>query len=143
LLAAAADDTAARWARLLDGASVVSARTLLLARPEVVLVRCPVASLARAAALTTLAGAAAVVVAPLGEAVPLPWWGRRFHRFIVPDQAAAREWAAAGVALGRLVVVPPAAPDAPPSSEEGAALRTVLEEVRAMGLRPDIRRRAR
>lgn len=86
---------------------------LLHHRAGVVHVRLPVASLAGAALAATFAGARAVVVTPLGEPRPLPWWERRFARYVLPSQRLARRWAAAGVALGRLVVVEPGADPSP------------------------------
>lgn len=85
-------------------------------RAGVVHVRLPVARLAGAALAATLAGARAVVVTPLGEPRPLPWWERRFARYVLPSQRLARRWAATGVALGRLVVVEPGAD---PAAGEG------------------------
>lgn len=104
-----------RWARARATAWGVAwvdrpdPRALRRLGAEVVWARWPVDDLARVAAATTLAGVAAVVVTPLGPARPLPWWERRFHRYLLPSQGAARAWRAAGVALGRLVVVEPGA----------------------------------
>lgn len=79
------------------------------ARAGVVHVRLPIEDLGRAAWVATLARARAVVVTPLGEPAPLPWWERRFARYVLPSQRLARRWTAAGVALGRVVVVEPGA----------------------------------
>lgn len=136
MLGAAADPVAARWASALGGRVVVRGRSLVLARPQIVIARVPVAALGRAALAATLAGAAAVVAAPVDAPGALPRWERRFHRFFVERPDAARAWVGAGIALGRLVLVPA-------GRDEGSALRAAIEEVRAMALRPDIRPRAR
>ena len=129
---AAAEAVAARWSSVLGAGVATRGRELLGA--DVVIARVPVDDLRRVAALATLAGARAVIAAPIGPATRLPWWERRFHRYLLDGQDAARGWASAGVALGRLVVVAP-------GPDEGDALRAVVDEVRAMALRPDIRPR--
>lgn len=136
VLGAAADPVVGRWASALGGRVVARGRSLLLARPELVIARVPVADLGRVALAATIAGAAAVIAAPIGAPTALPRWERRFHRFFVEDPDTARAWVGAGIALGRVVLVS-AGPD------EGSAIRAAIEEVRAMALRPDIRPRAR
>ncbi|MDP2315566.1 MAG: hypothetical protein Q8P41_21890 [Pseudomonadota bacterium] len=138
MLAPAGDPEASRLAHLLDAPLVPKGRRLLTLRPEVVLVRGPPSWLAHAALVTTLVGAAAVIAVPLGPAEKLPWWERRFHRFLFASQAEARAWSAAGLAMGRLVVVPPGA-----DAVERAALEAAIGEVRSMARRPDARRSAR
>jgi hypothetical protein len=127
------DPATARLADLLAAVVVADGCALARVRPEIVVARLPTAALWTAAIASTVAGAAAVVAVPLGPAVPLPWWGRRFHRLLLPSQALAREWQAAGVALGRLVVVEPG-----PDRAERAALVAVLTEVGSMARRPGI-----
>lgn len=138
VLSAVVDPAAVRLGRLLDVPVVSTPRALLLARPHLVLVRGPVDTLRRAALLTTLVGARAVIALPVGPASPLPWWGRRFHRLVFGTQAEARAWGAVGVALGRLVVV-----EAGADAVERSALHAVIGEVLSMARRPDMRRRAR
>ncbi len=141
VLGVVADPGTVRMARLLDVPVVERARALVRLRPDAVFVRGPVETLAVAALVTTLAGVAAVLavpVGPAGPAAPLPWWSRRFHRFILGSQEDARAWGAAGIALGRLVVCAGG-----PDDEERSALLSVQGEALAMALRPDIRRRAR
>jgi hypothetical protein len=144
VLAPATEARAARLAALLGAAVVARGRALLRARPDGVFVvgaadggerprgqREPAGSteaLARAAAVCTVAGAAAVVLVWDGTPPPLPWWGRRFHRILCGAQDQARAWRAAGVALGRLVVVEPGDDEA-----EGRALTALVAEVWAMG----------
>ena len=138
VLGVVADPGTVRMARLLDVPVLERARALVRLRPDAVFVRGPVETLAVAALGTTLAGVAAVLAVPVGPAAPLPWWSRRFHRFILGSQEDARAWGAAGIALGRLVVCAGGSDD-----EERSALLSVQEEALAMALRPDIRRRAR
>ncbi len=138
VLGSVAEPGAARLGRLLGVTVLERGRALLRYRPQVVLVRLPVGELGRAALLTTLAGASAVIAVPIGPARPLPWWARRYHRFLLASQAEARAWGDAGIALGRLVVVEPAS-----DAEERHALEALVHEVAAMALGPDIRRRAR
>ncbi len=77
----------------------------------------------------TLGGVSAVVGvldrAPPGTGVPGGRWHRRVHRFVAADQEVARVWGRAGIALGRIVVVPAGA-------HEREGLEAVLREVRAM-----------
>lgn len=93
----------------------------------------------RALALT-LGGAAAVVLTPRFGPRTLPWWGRRFARWVLPSQEVARAWTA-HVPLGRLVVVEPAPGDAPGLAPgETDALAAIYAEVWSMA---HPRRRAR
>lgn len=132
------DPGAVRLGRMLGAPVVSRGRSVLWGRAEVVFVRLPVDELRHAAVLATLAGVSAAVAVPFGAPAPLPWWGRRYHRILVPSQDAARAWGATGVALGRLVVVGEGE-----GPDEVAALRAVVDEVRAAALGPDIRPRAR
>lgn len=127
VLGAVADREAARLGRLLDVPTLSSVRALFGRRPRVVLVRGPLAAMGRPALGATLAGVAGVVYLPVGPAAPLPWWGRRFHRLLFASQEEARAWNAAGVALGRLVVVEPGGDDL-----ERRALVAMIEEVASM-----------
>jgi hypothetical protein len=110
ILAERGDPVAARWAAVTGALLVERGRHLLAmhraSRPQVVHVRLPVGSLARAALACTLAGVRAVVVTPLGAATTLPAWERRFHRWVHLTQDEARAWRGAGIALGRQVVLP-------------------------------------
>ena len=60
----------------------------------------------------------------LARTSPFPWWNRRFHRFIVPNQGRARALLLAGLSLGRIVV-----------AQEKAGLMKMYEEVRRMHTR--------
>ena len=120
-----------RLASILGVPLILDAWALRLARPRLVLVCLPVADLGRAAWDCTRAGAAVVIAAPLGAPAPLPWWGRRFHRILLSSQEEARGWRAAGVALGRLVVVAPG-----DEADERRALQAVLAESLSMARRP-------
>lgn len=102
-------------------------------RVEVVHVFLPVEGLASAALATTLGGVLAVLVTPVGAPRALPWWERRFHRYVLPSQAEALAWRAAGVALGRLAVVPGIGGS---EAVDGTALRALYVESAAMGRRP-------
>lgn len=116
------------------GAALVPVSALALRREgaRVVHVRVPVSQLLSAAAACTLGGAAAVVVTPRGEPMPLPWWGLRFQRFVVGSQEEAHAWRRVGLPLGRLVVV-----EDGPVDWQAAALGAVYAEVASMGRRPD------
>lgn len=61
----------------------------------------------------TLGRVAAMIVTPLGPPVEPPWWHRRVHRMVFPSQIAAREWSAAGWAMGRMAVAAPGVARAP------------------------------
>lgn len=124
----------ARIGRLLDVPTIVSVRALARRRPHVLLLRGPLEGMMLAALGATIAGVAAVIYLPVGPAAPLPWWGRRFHRLLLPSQAEARAWSDAGVALGRLVVVEPG-----DDLEERRGLAAVIEEVASMANRPAVR----
>lgn len=87
--------------------------------------------LGRAALITTLGGARAVLLFPTGTPRKLPRWERRFHRYVLQDQETARAWARAGVALGRVVVLSPEHAD--------EALAALIREVRSMSGGPDER----
>jgi hypothetical protein len=122
------DPLSDRLTRLSGGIPVASARSLVRVRPALVHVRLPVDSLAGAAFWSTVAGARAVLVTPLGQPRRLPWWERRFHRFVLPSQEAARAWRSVGIALGRIVVVEPG-----DDESEAEALRSVYTESLSMG----------
>ena len=106
-------------------------RGLRRARVEVVVARGGPALLRTAAWSATLGGALAVIASPTGPVAPLPWWERRFLRYLLRSQAEARAWRAVGVALGRLVVVEPGEGEA-----EAEALLAICTEAASMGRRP-------
>jgi hypothetical protein len=101
-----------------------AAVALRRARAEIVLVSGTDPELLRAAWVTTLAGARAVLLFPTGSPRALPRWARRFHRYVVADQEQARAWARAGAGLGRLFVLPEVNAD--------EALDALIAEVRSM-----------
>jgi len=105
-------------------AGLRAALGLRRAGADIVLVSGTDPELARAAWITTLGGARAVVLFPTGTPRALPRWSRRFHRYVLADQDAARAWARAGAGLGRVFVLP----------EEHAqeALEALIAEVRSM-----------
>ena len=70
-----------------------------------------------------------VLLTPLGDPAPLPAWGWRFHRLVLPSQAAARAWVEF-VPLGRLVVVETEDP-----ALEIASLRAIYGESVSMARR--------
>ena len=137
VLSEASDPVASRLGRLLD-VPVLSGLKLVWSRPDLVFVRANPEGLRRAAWMTTLAGAGAVIAVPVGTPSTLPWWGRRFHRFLLRSQPEAQAWADAGVSLGRLVVVEPGE-----DAAERAAIAAIMEEALSMARRPDARRAAR
>jgi hypothetical protein len=100
------------------------ALALRRAHADVVLVTGTDAELGRAALITTLGGARAVLLFPTGTPRKLPRWERRFHRYVLQDQDTARAWARAGVSLGRVVILSPA------YTEE--ALDALIREVLSM-----------
>lgn len=91
---------------------------------------------------TTLSGAVAVLASPstplpqgahptldrLSRSHPLPFWTRRYHRFICGDQETARQWGQSGLALGRVMVL--AGPSPGPQQRE--ALEGMYQEVLRM-----------
>jgi len=85
-------------------------------------------ALGRAAWTLTLGGVLGAVATPVGDPGPLPWWNRRYLRFLFRSQPEARAWLP-WLPLGRLVVV-----EADPG--EAAALDAVYREVASMGRRP-------
>lgn len=85
-------------------------------------------ALARAAWTLTLGGVLGAVATPLGPPGPLPWWNRRYLRFLFRSQPEARAWLP-WLPLGRLVVVEP-------DEGEADALAAVYREVASMGRRP-------
>jgi hypothetical protein len=89
---------------------------------DVVHVFGPREGLGRSAWDATIAGARAVVLSPQDGPWPLPWWHRRFARFLFRTQEEAKRWMAAGLPLGRTVVV-----------EDLADLWPVYVEVAEMG----------
>lgn len=91
---------------------------------EIVLVSGSDPELARAAWVTTLAGARAVLLFPTGAPRELPRWARRFHRYVLADQESARAWARAGAGLGRVFVLP--------AAHAQEALEALIVEVRSM-----------
>ncbi|MFZ5476934.1 MAG: hypothetical protein ACOZNI_09190 [Myxococcota bacterium] len=110
---------------LASRAGVPVATRMWQLRGRVVHARVPVAELGRVALFSTLAGARAVIAAPIGEARPLPWWERRFHRYVLSSPEEAAAWQATGIHLGRLAV-------ARPDPWEVEALRAIWTEVGAM-----------
>lgn len=112
----------------LDGAGALRGAAI-----EVVHVWYPAGALAGAVLATTMGGAAAVVVTPLGPPRRLPRWERRFHRYVFSTQTEALAWRGLGVALGRLVVVEGLGR---PLALDVDALRAVYLESAAMGRRP-------
>jgi hypothetical protein len=131
VLADTDDPLAARIADRLGASRAVSAREPPGA--DVAFVVAPregLVGLRRHALDCTLAGVKAVVLVSAGGAAPLPWWGRRFHRILCASQNEARAWRAAGVALGRLVVV-----EEGPDDAVSAALRALVAETWAMATR--------
>jgi len=109
------------------GAVVGALRAALALRragAEIVFVSGSDPELARAAWITTLGGARAVVLFPTGQPRALPRWARRFHRYVLADQDTARAWARAGAGLGRVFVLPDA------NAQE--ALEALVVEVRSM-----------
>lgn len=105
-------------------------RSLRRHRVEVLHVRGDLAVLRAAAWAATLGGVGAVVASPTCPPTALPWWERRFHRYLFRSQAEAKAWLPE-VPLGRLVVVEPE-----PAAHEVEALLAVYAEVGAMGRRP-------
>lgn len=101
-----------------------AAIALRRAGAEIVLVSGSDPELARAAWVTTVGGARAVVLFPTGSPRALPPWARRFHRYVLPDQDAARAWARAGAGLGRVFVLP--------AEHAQEALEALIAEVRSM-----------
>jgi hypothetical protein len=138
VFAAAADEEAARVACLLGASRGEGVSAMLRARPELVLVRGDFAALQRGAWIATFAGARAVLALPVGVVAPLPWWGRRYQRFVFAAQPEALRWVEAGTSLGRVVVVEPEA-----EAFERAGWEAVVREVLSMGRRPAGGRAAR
>ncbi len=101
-----------------------AAAALRRAHAEIVLVSGTDDDLARAAWVTTLGGARAVLLFPTGEPRALPRWERRFHRYVLADQEQARAWARVGPGLGRVFVVP--------EQHAEQALAALIAEVRSM-----------
>lgn len=116
------------------GALLRDAVTIRRAGVEIALVSAQSGRLRDVAMGCTLGGVAGVVGffdhGPAGPdpdgARNLPWWQRRIHRFACADAESAREWGRAGIALGRIVVIPPGA-------HEREALAAIVREVRSMG----------
>lgn len=122
------------------GALLRDAMAIRRAGVEIALIQAQSARLGDLAAACTLGGVAGVVGFLDGEpparlnpsagrgppGVHEPrWWHRRIHRFACADAESAREWGRAGIALGRIVVIPPG-----PSERE--ALEAIVREVRSM-----------
>ncbi len=130
VLAFADDDAARRLADRLGALRTDAWRQL--PRGAVVLVHGAVGleDLRAAALRCTLAGARAVVLVSAGSAHPMPWWGVRFHRILCASQTEALTWRAAGIALGRLVVI-----EEGPEPDVCAALRALVTEVSSMATR--------
>lgn len=138
VLAADADVDAVRVARLLGASLGGGVRTVVLARPELVLVRGDVEALRRGAWVASVAGARAVIALPIGTAALMPWWGLRFHRLVFSAQPEAMRWVAAGTSLGRVVVIERAA-----EAVERANWAAIVREVASMARRPAGGRAAR
>ncbi len=134
----AADVDAVRVARLLGASLGGDVRAVVLARPELVLVRGDVEALRRGAWVASVAGARAVIALPIGTAALLPWWGRRYHRLVFSSQPEAMRWVAAGTSLGRVVVIERAA-----EAVERANWAAIVREVASMARRPAGGRAAR
>lgn len=128
LMADPEDPEARRLADLLDAAFADGPLALLRARPTVVWVRLPPRDARRARWWGALAGAVGAVHVPVGPPDGPPPSG--FARWVVSSQEDATAWVAAGVPIGRVVVV----------AESGAraALAAVSAEVASMGRRPEI-----
>jgi hypothetical protein len=81
-----------------------------------------------------------VLLSPRGDVSRSLIADRRVHRFVLPDQPAARAWAREGATLGRVSV-------AEPGRDEIEALRAIWRESAAMARRPGVweilRRRGR
>jgi hypothetical protein len=127
------DDVAAALAAAVGAPRMAASdwRAMRRRRIEVLHVRGDLPTLRAAALGATLGGVLAVVATPTFAPCPLPWWERRFHRYLFDTQDTARAWRASGLALGRLVVV-----ERGDVGHEAAALRAVYAEVASMGRRP-------
>ena len=107
-------------------------RGLRRERAELAWVRLPVSALDGAAVTCTLAGVSGVICTPLGPPQRLPWWERRFHRYLFASQDEAHAWSDVGVSISRMVVVEE-------DAWEREALDAVFAEVASMARRPGYR----
>jgi hypothetical protein len=142
LLIAAPQDPFGMWLSELLEQPILPQPTLLQMRGRLVHVVGSSDLLKHFALRTTLSGAVAVLASPttplplgrsptldrLSRSHPLPFWTRRYHRFICRDQETARQWGQAGLSLGRIMVVEAQAP----GPQQREALEGMYQEVLRM-----------
>lgn len=148
LLIGAPHDPVGMWLSELLEQPILAQPTLFQMRGHLVHVVGSSDLLKHFALKTTLSGAIAVLASPttplplgqhptldrLSRSHPLPFWTRRYHRFICGDQETARQWGQTGLALGRVMVVAQQAP----GPQQREALEGMYQEVLRMRV-PSVR----